>query len=130
MTQNSLNQPGNNNNQKAFYTDSRSPFQRFMKTLFYTVWSVLGIMLIALLSIAVFGSGTWVENLDISEPVATEAPPAQQEQPPAAQQPAEPTEEQLACVADEVGEERLMELQQGAQPEADEAVLIQECLTE
>ena len=100
---------------------------RALQGLSFLIWSVVGVMVLTLLSIAVFGEGTWVENLNITDTTVQEQPAAQQS--PAAAQPPQPTEAQLNCVSEELGEERFAELQQGAQPEDDEATIIQECLT-
>ncbi|CAN5637716.1 hypothetical protein BH23PAT2_BH23PAT2_08870 [soil metagenome] len=100
---------------------------RGLRALLYTVWSLIGIIVFMLLLVAIFREGTWVENLNLTDPSTTAQQPPQQQ--PAPQQPPQPTEEQLSCVADEVGEERFAELQQGAQPEDEEATIIQECLT-
>ena len=100
---------------------------RGLRAFSYAVWSLVGIMVLALLSVAVFGEGTWVENLNLTETNTTAQEPVPQQ--PTPQRPPQPTEEQLACVAEEVGEDRFAELQQGAQPEGDEATIIQECLT-
>lgn len=80
-----------------------------------------------MLAVAVFGSDSWTENLNI----ASEAPAAGQ-QPPAAQpqQPPQPTEEQLNCVRQEVGEERFSELEQGDAASEEESGVIQKCLQE
>ncbi len=133
MSQNPTNQ--SNNNQKAFYTDSRSSYVRVVMPVLYTVWALLGVLLIVLLSIGMFGGGTWQENLNLSDATTTDqseevAPESQQ---PPAQQPQaqEPTEEQLACVAEQLGEERLLELQQGAEADdPEEIAVIESCLLE
>lgn len=114
-------------------SDSRSVYGRFIRSASYTVWTVLGVLLITLLSVAVLGSGTWQENLNISEPVVVEESSAPESQQPAQQpqQPVEPTAEQLACISEQVGEERLAELQQGADLESEqEAAILEACLTE
>ena len=128
MEQNtSKNQPSN---PRAFQVDSRNGFTRFIKPVFYAVWTVVGIMVITLLSIAVFGSGTWQENLNISDPVVVEEAEQQQSaQQPQQPQPTEPTEEQLACIGNQLGEERLGELLQGSDVEdAQEAAVVEACL--
>ena len=94
------------------------------------IWSILGLAILVLLAIAVFGSNTWVENLNISpEPstAQTEAVPQEQQAPPQ-QQPQQPTQAQLDCVAQELGEERLAALEQGEQPTQEESAAIQTCL--
>ena len=123
---------------KHLHMDSASGYHRFIKVAFYTVWTVLGLMIIALLWIALLGSGTWQENLNISEQTVLEvaAPepvePANNNQQPAAPpseaEPIEPTQEELACIAEQVSEERLMELQQGQEADAEETAIIQGCL--
>lgn len=99
-----------------------------LKTLYYAVWSVVGLTLLVLISVAVFGSDSWVENLNISD--IDQAPEQAQTQQPQAQpqQPPQPTEEQLSCVSDEVGEDRLAELEQGSAATQEESLAIQECL--
>lgn len=133
MNKNTSNNESNTS--KSFHVDSRNGFMRFIKPAYYTVWTVLGIMIITLLSIAIFGSGTWQENLNISEPAEIEQPAQQQQQPAQQQQQQpeaiEPTEEQLACIAEQIGDERLFELQQGADVESqDEAAVVEACLLE
>ena len=101
----------------------------WLQSTFYAVWTVIGIVLLALISVGIFGSDTWVENLNLAATTEVEqteqAPPQPQEAPP---QPAEPTEDQLACVGEELGEERLAELEQGQQATEEEAMIIQQCL--
>lgn len=97
------------------------------KNAYYAIWSVVGLIVIIMLAVAVFGSGSWVENLNI----ASEAPAAEQ-QPPAAepQQPPQPTEDQLNCVRKGVGEKRFSELEQGDAANEKENGIIQKCLQE
>lgn len=97
-----------------------------VKNVGITAWSLVGVLILVLASIAIFGSGSWVENLNIASEKQTEQQPAPAQQQP--QQPQQPTQEQLSCVSDELGEERFTELQQGGQPTQEETTLIQECL--
>lgn len=105
-----------------------------LKSAFLVVWTVVGIILIVLAFIAMTGEGTWTENLNLSAAPAevegestTQQTAPQQQQP--QQQPQQPTQEQLACVSEALGEERLAELEQGAQAESEEeAATIQQCL--
>lgn len=94
-----------------------------LRNISYFIWSVVGIMVIILLSVAIFRSGTWVENLNLAD---TPQPSEQTQQPP--QQPPQPTKEQLDCISDELGEKRFEELQQGEQPKPNETSAIQSCL--
>ena len=94
----------------------------FLVNAYYAIWSIVGLLLIILVSIAVFGADSWSENLNLKP---TNDQPAQQEAP---QQPQQPTEEELDCVAEELGEERLEELEMGAPAEGDEQAVIEECL--
>lgn len=98
-----------------------------LQAIFYGVWSIVGALAIILIGVAVFGEDTWVENLNLADTTQVEQQP---QQPPQAQpqQPPQPSQEQLDCVADEVGEERLAELEQGDAATDDEALTIQECL--
>ena len=104
----------------------RRDIPQVLKNAYYFIWSVLGLILIVLLSVAIFGGDSWVKNLNI----ASETPPASEQQPPAAQpqQPPQPTEDQLDCVRQEVGEERFSELEQGDAANEEENSIIQECL--
>ncbi len=127
-----------NRNPKIINVQSTSAYRRFITSFCYSVWSVLGLFLLVILSIAMFGSGTWQENLNLAtaqdiveqESAAdATAPPQQQQAPP--QQPAEPTPEQLACVEEAVGEERLSELAAGAEStDPEEIMIIEQCLSE
>ncbi|MBW3568897.1 hypothetical protein KY385_02085 [Candidatus Parcubacteria bacterium] len=96
---------------------------RRLRNISYIVWSVVGIMVIILLSVAIFRSGTWVENLNLAD---TPQPAEQTQQPP--QQQPQPTQEQLDCVSEKLGEKRFEELQQGEQPKPEETSAIQACL--
>lgn len=113
---------------KAHKTKEGSSFAPFVQSAYYGIWSVIGLTVLVLLAIAVFGTNSWEENLNITagQDAAQQATP-QQPQP---QQPPQPTEEQLSCVEEEVGESRFKELEQGGQPEEGEAAIIEECLTE
>lgn len=108
--------------------------QDMVKTAFLATWTVVGLFIIGLFIMGIFGSGTWVENLNLTEQTDSSSQsarqPQQQPQQPQAQQPPQPTEEQLACISEEVGEERLAELQEGAAAEEGENQVIQSCLTE
>lgn len=97
---------------------------RRLKDAYFAVWTVVGIMLIVAAAVAVLGSGTWVENLNLAETGRSSAPAAQQQP----QQPPQPSQEELDCVIDGVGEERFTELQQGDAPDAAENAVIEECL--
>lgn len=96
---------------------------RRLKDVYYAVWSAVGVILIVLAAVAVFGSGTWVENLNVTE--VSQSPGQSAQQP---QQPPQPSQEELDCVMDGVGEERFVELQQGGQPDPEESAVIEECL--
>lgn len=96
---------------------------RRLRNISYMVWSVVGMMVIILLSVAIFRSGTWVENLNIT---STSTASDQAQQPP--QPPPGPTKQQLDCVSDKLGKKRFDQLQQGGQPKPEESSTIQECL--
>lgn len=128
---NSKTSPKNKNSQttnKAKPERNVTHLSEQLKALYYAVWSVVGLTLLILISVAVFGSDSWVENLNITE--VAQAPEQTQTQQPQAQpqQPPQPTEEQLSCVSDEVGEDRLAELEQGDAATEEESLAIQECL--
>ena len=83
------------------------------------------------------GSDSWQENLNLApieevsehQDAADAAPQPQPQAPP--QQPPEPTPEQLACVEEVVGEERLEELTSGAEStDPEEIAVIEGCLSE
>jgi|GEM_PF-2354300 hypothetical protein len=99
-----------------------------IKTIYYSIWSVVGLVILILVSVAVFGADSWSENLNLSSSSPQDVQPAQTQQSPQPQQPPQPTQEQLDCVADAVGEERFAELEQGAPAEGDETATIQACL--
>lgn len=129
----------NNNQAKNINVQSASAYRRFITSFSYTIWAALGLFIFVLLSIAVFGSGSWQENLNLAptqddgattqEDAGAAAPAPEQQAPP--QQPPEPTAEQLACVGEELGEERLNELTAGAESsDPEEIAVIEACLTE
>lgn len=127
-----------NREPKIINVQSTSVYRRFITSFCYTVWSVLGLFVLALLSIAVLGSDSWQENLNLvpvqetaeQQGAADATPPPEQQQAPP-QQPPEPTPEQLACVEEAVGEERLSELTAGAESsDPDEIAIIEDCLSE
>jgi|GEM_PF-2106302 len=94
------------------------------RTAFFVIWSVVGMLIAIMLTVAMFGGGTLLESLGSggSTPNA-EQTPTQPQQPP------QPTEDQLGCVRDEVGEDRFNELQQGGAPaDEKENAAIQKCL--
>ncbi|MDZ7744797.1 MAG: hypothetical protein U5K77_03535 [Candidatus Saccharibacteria bacterium] len=118
------------NSSKDKSTDS-SGFSRGLKNFNYMVWSTIGVAVLTLMAVAVFGSGTWVENLNLTKQpeVAQQQDTQGSQTPPPQQQQQQPTQEQLDCVSDEVGEERFTELQQGQQPNQEETAAIQTCLS-
>lgn len=97
----------------------------WLENTFYAVWSLIGVALIVLAAVAIFGSDSWVENLNITSSSQTEEVQPTQAQP---QQPTQPTQEQLDCVASELGDSRFEELQQGGQANQEETTVIQQCL--
>lgn len=104
---------------------SKLSFHQAIRTTYYTVWSVVGIALLVLLAFAVIGEDSWVDNLNLSSG-SEEQQTTQTAQP----QQAQPTEQQLACIEDELGEERLAELRQGGTAQSqEEAATIRSCLT-
>ncbi len=96
-----------------------------LQDIFYAVWSLVGVIVILVLLVAVFGSGSWTENLHLTSGSQTEEQTAGQSAP---QQPQQPTQEQLQCISDEIGQERFAELQQGEQPTEKETAAIEQCL--
>ena len=129
-----------NDTNKNINVQSASSYRRFITSFNQTVWSVVGVIVLALLGIAILGSDSWQENLNLAptQQTITEGQDANgtagqppQQQPAPQQQPPEPSPEQLACVADELGEERLEELTQGAEAtDPEEIAVIESCLTE
>lgn len=120
--------PNTTTTNKAHKSKEGSSFAPFAKNAYFVIWSVVGLTVLGLLAVGIFGSDSMEENLNITagEDASQQTAP-QQAQP---QQPPQPTEEQLSCVENEVGEDRFEELQQGGQPEEGEAAIIEECLTE
>lgn len=107
--------------------DKKQSASELIRTVYYAVWSLVGIAILLLMVFAMVGEDSWVENLNLSSDTDTQETAQTQPQP---QQQAQPTQEQLDCVAEEVGQERFEELQQGAAAEdEEEALAIQECLT-
>lgn len=92
-----------------------------IRDIFFAVWSVVGVIIIVIAGVGALGSGTWSENLNLSN-----TPQSAQQQAP--QPPNQPTKEQLDCVSDELGEKRFLELQQGGQPDEKETAIIEKCL--
>lgn len=107
---------------KSKDVDSQNLSQR-LQDIFYAVWSLVGVIVILILLVAVFGSGSWTENLHLTSG-------SQAEEQTAGQQPApqQPTQEQLQCVSDEIGQKRFAKLQQGEQPTEEETAAIEQCL--
>lgn len=116
----------NNKNTPTKDDNINQPKGNILQSVFYAVWTIVGIVVLIVVAVGVFGSDTWVENLNLADTTPAEVQPEQAPQQPA--QPPEPTAEQLACVAEELGEDRLAELEQGEVATDEEGAVIQRCL--
>lgn len=108
-------------------TQSKKPsaqsVRQWLRDAYYAIWSLVGLVLLVAAIVATFSSMSLIDML--SGTSAADQPPAQQ-----APEQTGPTPDQLDCIGDEVGEERLAELEQGAPAKDDETVAIQECLAQ
>lgn len=95
----------------------------WLQNVFYAIWSVVGLIAIGLFVAALIGVGSL--SLGDSDAIEPQQQPPETAQP---QQPPQPTQEQLDCVREQVGDERFAELEQGEFADDEESVIIQECL--
>jgi hypothetical protein len=96
--------------------------RQWLRDIFFAVWAIVGLFILTAVIMALLDGPNLLGLRTTATPQTEQTTPQPQTN--------QPTQDQLDCIANEVGQERFTELNQGQPAEQDEAVIIQNCLAQ